>query len=245
MPLTANRELTYYASPELVEVGVDDNIVIYKGALVGRNRATGYARGLAAGDEFLGVAYRKADNTVAGHVPGGVSVMLHQNVDIVHALNGVAQADIGKDVYASDDQTLTLSPTGNSRVGRVVGVEKTNTARVRCEPLFGLGGALENAPIVTLADANVTLTLDHMNRVLLMGNTGARTVTLPPAATARAGAWFRLVKTTAAALAITIDPSGSELIDGGASFGGVDAQFDSVLVVCTGTDWIILSRDLA
>lgn len=245
MALTADRELKFFASQDLIEVGVDDNVKIYKGALVGRNRATGYARGLVAGDEYLGVAYAQADNTISGHTAGGVLVRLHQNLDIVHALGSVAQADVGKDVYASADDTLTLTPTGNSRVGRIVGVDSSGVARVRCQSLFSLGGALENGPIVSLADASATLTLDHVNRTLLIGNTAARTLTLPAAASVRGGGWIRVVKTSAAAFAVTLDGNASETIDGAATLATIDAQYDVALLLCTGSEWIVLSRDIA
>lgn len=245
MALTADRNLAFYASPELVDLPVDDNVVVYKGALVGRNRATGYARPLTAGDEFLGIAYHKADNTVAGHTAGGINVRLHQAIDIVHTLTGVVTADIGKDVYASADDTLTLTPAGNSHVGRIVAVDSTNLARVRCKPVMSLTGLLENEPVVELADADATLTLDHLNRTLLIGNTQARTLTLPAVATVRAGGWFRLVKTSAAAAAVTLDGNAAETIDGAATFAAVDAQYDVARVVCTGTEWVIVGRDIA
>jgi len=245
MALTADRNVEFYVSQELVDIPVDDNLKIYKGAFVGRNRSTGYARALAAGDEFLGLAYRLADNTVTGHAAGGINVRLHQAVDIVHALAGVTVGDMGKDVYASADDTLTLSPAGNSRVGRVVAVEGTGLARVRCKPVTQLSGVLENLPVIVLADANATLTLDHMNRTLLIANTTARTLTLPPAATVRAGGWMRVVKTSAAAAAVTLDGNAAETIDGATTFAALDAQYDVALLLCTGTDWIILSRDIA
>lgn len=245
MALTADRNVEFFTSADLVDLPVNDNVQVYKGSFVGRDRATGYARPLVAGDEFLGIAYRQADNTIAGHTAGGVRVRLHQAVDIVHALAGVTTADIGKDVYASDEETLTLTPTGKSRVGRVVAVEGVGVARVRCGPVMGLSGVLENAPVMTLADANATLTLDHMNRTLLMANSAARTLTLPPVATVRAGGWFRLVKTNATAAAITLDGNAAETIDGAATYAAVDAAYDCVLVFCTGTEWVILSRDIA
>lgn len=245
MPLTANREVPFYASADLIDVPMDDNVLIFKGALVGRNRATGFARALTVGDEFLGLAYKKADNTQSGHVAGGVNVRLHQAIDIVHALPSVATGDIGKDAYALDDSTLTLVGLSASRIGRVVGVEGTGVARVRIQPAASLSGVMENSPVVQMADADATLTLDHMNRTLLIANTAARTLNLPAAATARAGAWFRVVKTSAAAFAVTLDPSGAELIDGGATFAGVDAVNDTVLALCTGSAWIILSRDIS
>lgn len=245
MALSADRELAYYASAELIDVPVDDDVKIYRNAFVGRNRSTGYARPLEAGDEFLGIAYRAADNTVAGHAAGGVSVRLYQMIDVVHALSGVVLGDMGKDVYASDDETLTLSPTGNSRVGRVVGTDGTGVARVRCQPVAQLSGVLEGRPAMELADANHTLTLDHMNRVLLMGNTAARTLTLPPVATVRAGGWLRVVKTSADAAAITLDGNAAETIDGSATYTAMDARYDCVQLLCTGSEWIILSRDVA
>ncbi len=245
MALTANRNVEFYTSQELIDIPVDDNVKIFKGAFVGRNRSTGYARPLAAGDEFLGVSYRCADNTISGHAAGGIAVRLHQAVDIVHTLTGVVTGDIGKDVYASADDTLTLTPTGNSRVGRIVAVEATSTARVRCGPIASLSGGLENGPVVSLADASATLTLDHVNRTLLIANTAARTLTLPPAATVRAGAWIRVVKTSAAAEIVTLDGNGAATIDGAATYTGIDAAYDCVLMLCTGTGWIILSRDIA
>ena len=245
MALSTDREVKFYTSPELIDIPVNDNVTVYKGAFVGHDRSTGYARPLVAGDEFLGIAYRQADNTVTGHTAGGLNVRLHEQIDIVHTLTGVTVADIGKDVYASDDETLTLTPTGNSRVGRIVAVETTNVARVRCQPVSALTGVIENGPIITLADADATLTLNHVNRTLLMSNTQARTLTLPPVATVRAGGWLRLVKTSSDAAAVTLDGYSAETIDGAATLAAVDAQYDCVLLLCTGSAWIVLSRDIA
>lgn len=137
MALSANREVQFYATRELIDVPVDDNVRIYKGALVGLNAATGYVRPLMAGDAFAGVAYRQADNTVAGHTAGGLFVRLHQGVDILHALPGATQANVGALVYASADDTLTLTASGNSLVGRIVALEGAGLVRVRCQPVFG------------------------------------------------------------------------------------------------------------
>lgn len=245
MALTANRDVKYYVSQEQIVIPVDDNIVIYKGAFVGRNRSTGYARGLVAGDEFLGVAIEQVDNTISGHTAGGLSVKLQQQVDIVHTLTGVAQADIGKEAYASADDTLTLTPTGNSRIGRIVAVDASNLARVRAQSVFSLTGTLDNRGVVSLADASATLTLDHINRTLLIANTAARTLTLPPVASARAGASIRVVKTSAAAFAVTLDGNAAETIDGAATLATIDAQYDVAHLLCTSSEWIVLGRDIA
>ncbi len=135
MALSSNREVKFYTSQELIEIAVDDDVNIYKGAFVGVNSSTGYARPLTAGDDFLGVAYKQADNTVTGHTAGGINVRLHQSIDIIHTLSGVSATDIGSVVYASDDGTLTLTSTDNTRIGRIVAIEGTDMARVRCQPI--------------------------------------------------------------------------------------------------------------
>lgn len=245
MALSADRDVKFYASQELIELPVDDNVRIYKGAFVGRNRSTGYVRPLTAGDDFVGVAYQPADNTISGHTAGGIRVRLHQMVDIVHALSGVVLADVGKEVYASADDTLTLDSDGHSRIGRIVAVESTGVARVRCRPVSGCVGVLEGMPFVTLADESATLTLDHLNRTLVMANTEARTLVLPSASSARAGAWLRLVKTSAVAAAVVLEGHTVEKVNGSSTYSDVDAQYDSVLIMCTGTGWVVLSRDVA
>lgn len=138
MALSSSRELKFYTSQELVDIPVDDDVNIYKGAFVGANSLTGYARPLTAGDEFLGVAYKQADNTVSGHSAAGIDVRLHQSIDIVHTLSGAAVTDIGSVVYASDDETLTLTSSGNTRVGRIVAIEGTDLVRVRCQPIASM-----------------------------------------------------------------------------------------------------------
>lgn len=135
MALSSNRELKFYTSQELVDIPVDDNVNIYKGAFVGLNASTGYARPLTAGDDFLGVAYKQADNTIAGHTAAGINVRLHQEIDVIHTLSGVSATDLGSVVYASDDGTLTLTAGGNSRIGRIVAIEGTDLVRVRCQPI--------------------------------------------------------------------------------------------------------------
>ena len=245
MPLTANRDLKFFATAELIALPVDDNVRIYKGAFVGRNRTTNLARPLVAGDDFLGVAYNEADNTIAGHTAAGISVRLHQHIDINDILVGASAAEIGRPAYASDDGTMTLSPTGNSRIGRVVDSPASNEARVRCQPIATLTGVDDPDPILQLSDASQTLTLNHVNRVLLMPNSTARTLTLPPVATVRAGAWLQVVKTTAAVAAITLDGNAAETINGGATFAALDARYDSVKLICTGSEWIVVNRDVA
>lgn len=137
MALSANRDVKFYASQELLDLPVKDDVNIYKGAFVGVDSATGYVRPLVAGDAFAGIAYQQADNTGTGHANGAVRVRLHQHVDIVHAVSGATIADVGAAVYASDDGTLTTTEGSNTAVGTLVGIESSGIGRVRCTPTFG------------------------------------------------------------------------------------------------------------
>lgn len=92
--------------------------IIYEGAAVGEN-ASGYARPLVALDPFLGFAESKADNS--GGAAGAVNVRVRQRGKVQLAVAG-ATAITANDrplVYASDDNTFTLTNTGNTCIGRV------------------------------------------------------------------------------------------------------------------------------
>lgn len=101
---------------------------IYAGGFVGDD-AAGAARALVAGDPFYGVAESVADNS-AGAV-GAVRVRTLLEGKIVMAVTGVTGiGDIGASVYASADDTLTLTLTSNSLMGKVVDVVSGTTCVV-------------------------------------------------------------------------------------------------------------------
>lgn len=91
--------------------------IIFEGAAVGDN-ASGYARPLVAADPFYGFAIRKADN--AAGAAGDVNVHLHSEGLIQVPVVGVTGVgDVGTSVYASDDDTFTLTSTSNTLIGKV------------------------------------------------------------------------------------------------------------------------------
>ena len=92
--------------------------IIYEGAAVGEN-ASGYARPLVAGDPFLGFAKRTADNSAG--LAGAINVEVKRRGQVQLAVAG-ATAVTANDrplVYASDDDTFTLTASTNSIIGRV------------------------------------------------------------------------------------------------------------------------------
>lgn len=92
--------------------------IIYEGAAVGEN-ASGYARPLAAADPFLGFAVRKADNSVGAAGDINVSVKTKGRVQLAVAGATAITANDRSAVYASDDNTFTLTSTSNSLIGYV------------------------------------------------------------------------------------------------------------------------------
>lgn len=90
--------------------------IIYEGAAVGDN-GSGYARPLAAGDPFRGFAERKVDNSTGA--AGDLRVRLRRFGLIQLPIASLAITDVGKDVFASDDDTFTLTQGSNTRIGYV------------------------------------------------------------------------------------------------------------------------------
>jgi len=117
MTTLAQDQLRSYEIGDRNDVGVVAADIIYGGAAVGDN-GSGYARPLVAGDAFLGFATDKADNSAGA--AGAISVNLRSSGRIQLAIGSLAITDVGKPVYASDDNTFTLTATSNSAIGRVV-----------------------------------------------------------------------------------------------------------------------------
>jgi len=92
-------------------------------------------------------------------------------------------------------------------------------------------------PVKTIVAAT-TLTPNDSG-VILVGNTGTMTITLPPAAVS-AGVNYKFIKTTAAASAITLDGNASETINGATTSALMNAQWESTEIVCDGSAWYIV-----
>jgi len=129
MALSASRDLSHYVDQELRTYKVKGSTTIYKGALVGLS--SGYARGLVAADKFVGIAYEEVVNAGAD---GAKEIRVYTLGDFEHALSGVAQSNVSSAVYSSDDGTLTLTASGNSFVGILIGVPASGVALVRIDP---------------------------------------------------------------------------------------------------------------
>ncbi len=91
--------------------------IIYEGAAVGEN-ASGYSRPLVAGDPFQGFAVQQADNS--GGSAGDITVRTQAEGVAILYISGVAiTANDQAPVYASDDDTFTLTAGSNTLIGNV------------------------------------------------------------------------------------------------------------------------------
>ena len=89
--------------------------IIYEGAAVGLS--SGNARPLNAGDQFVGFCIQNVDNSTGS--AGDLRVQVKTHGEIQLAIGSLAATDVGKPVYASDDDTFTLTATSNSYIGKV------------------------------------------------------------------------------------------------------------------------------
>lgn len=115
---------------ELPMIGSD---IIYEGAAVGDN-GSGLARPLVAADPFLGFAERIADNSAGAASAKTVRVRTRGQVQIP-VTGASSTADVSETVYASDDDTFTLTSSGNTAIGKVARWVSGTTCIVAFEAL--------------------------------------------------------------------------------------------------------------
>jgi len=132
--LSANRVIPNVAQAYAAGTGVILDMQvgaleeIYQGSFVSLDAGDAYAAPLAAGEVCVGVSL---DRVTGGSSNGDNTCRVLTGGIVQHALASVAQADIGKYCYASDDNTLSLTSTSNSPFGRIINVPATGTAVVR------------------------------------------------------------------------------------------------------------------
>jgi len=116
---------------EVAALPVAASTKIYEGAMVGLT--SGYARGLVSGDQFQGHAISQADNSAVA-TDGAINVnVMAGRYQLQVTLTGVAVTDVGKAVFATADDTLSLTNSG-SFVGVVRRYVAANTAIVEFFP---------------------------------------------------------------------------------------------------------------
>ena len=118
--LAANKFRTYeiHGLEFDTDLPVIASDIIYEGAAVGEN-GSGYFRPLVAADPFSGFALMQANN--ADGAAGATNVHVRaKGVAILNVVGVTAVTDEGSTVYASDDDTFTLTVGSNSTIGKII-----------------------------------------------------------------------------------------------------------------------------
>ncbi len=132
MALSANRD-PQVRDDKLLSLPVEDDVHIYRGALVCVN-AAGYAVPAAdtAGYSFRGVAIEEVDNTLTGHSQGGKRVRVRRRCSAVFAKASAVRGDNNEIAYVSDDETVVLAGMENNiAVGEVIDLVDSSHVRVQ------------------------------------------------------------------------------------------------------------------
>jgi hypothetical protein len=140
MTLSTDLNLNRYVDQQMRTLAVKGGTFIYRGALVGLDRSIGYVRPLQATDQFQGIAYEQCDNLAGAN--GTHEVTLFTRGDFELALTGAARTHIGRPVFATDDNTLTLSGASASYVGQILDVPVSGRIILRIDPLRRLTGTV-------------------------------------------------------------------------------------------------------
>lgn len=93
--------------------------IVYEGAAVGESTTTGTGRPLAGGDGFMGFAVRRCDNAAGGAAARLIRVQTSGYVANLPVTGLDNINDLGAAVYASDDDTFTLTASGATQIGKV------------------------------------------------------------------------------------------------------------------------------
>lgn len=112
----------------IIDIGVAASTTIYKGSFVEPD-AGGDIIGTSTTAGTIGLALEKADNSSGADNDITCKVLVGGVIE--HTIGSATRADIGKIVYASDDQTLTFVATSNSKVGVCIGMNTAAEAIVQ------------------------------------------------------------------------------------------------------------------
>jgi len=131
------REYFFSGTPFTNELPVIAADIIYAGAAVGEN-GSGYSRPLVAGDPFQGFAEAIADNS--GGAAGDKTVFVKAKGLVLLPISAIGiTANDRALVYASDDDTFTLTASTNTLIGTVHRWVSTGLAVVEFDANWAAG----------------------------------------------------------------------------------------------------------
>lgn len=139
MSLIENKPMTFAQGKNSIPAGA--GVEVFHGAMISVSLGDsyvgkGYGRPLEAGETFVGHAMEYVDNTEGSDGDADIELRDGDSYRLVVPLSGVSQNDVGSYVYASSDETLTLTDSGNTLVGVVIRYRGTDEAEVLFVPFI-------------------------------------------------------------------------------------------------------------
>lgn len=216
----------------------------YPGCMMGV-AATGYAQKLddTAKLTFIGINAETTDIIGESTDSSGDRKI---NVDrpglFQMTISSAAITDVGKKVYALYDNEVSYSDgTYGNYVGRVFSYIDSTTVLVAppWSPFHDVACGY-NSVFSANAAAGTTLTRMDLNKIILVPNTAAVTITLPAVALCSPGDRLTFIKTTSDAFAFTLDGNASETINGATTLASGASQYETLTIVTDGAAWYTL-----
>jgi hypothetical protein len=214
---------------------VKASTTIYEGAFVGED-GSGYARGLVAGDRFLGIASAYVTNgTTAG--ANTVNVFTGRIRTVVSLVGTIK--DVKRAVYASADDTVTFVGVTNSYIGVVTRYVDATHMEIELRVLehdeFG------NNTVRETKSSAFTTDVTHSGKIIYVDTTAV--ITLMAVAT---GVTMTFVNAGAdGAVQITLDPNSNDNIHGAGYTAADNKDLVNTLATARRGDFITIAGGLA
>lgn len=232
--LATNKARTYELG-ERDDYPVIASDIIYEGAAVGVVKSSGHARPLTSVDTFGGFAVAKADNSNGSAAEINVNVIESGCVEL--SVSGVTVTDKRQPVYATDDDTFTMSPVGGVFVGFVkrfvssgVAIVDFNAATYR-DPWQHHG-------IREVISANKTLDAEDTGKLFWV-TADAVTITLPAIAAGLDGCVI-VNGGSYGTIAVTLSPDANDMILGPDISGSNDKDLINTKITAQRGDFVTI-----
>ncbi len=171
--LTADRVEGVPAHKQIIggahflQLPVAATTVIYKGGFVAVNASGDLVMYVApapaatqVGNRYIGIAQEHiASQTAAGDAKCSVQVSGY----VVYDLSAVAKADVGKPVFVSDDNTISIACSQNPLFGWITDLDSSGNAQIKMPGFWGSDSPLftRGSGLFDLASANERALIVH------------------------------------------------------------------------------------
>jgi hypothetical protein len=235
MATLAARKPRAYELGDKNDLPVIASDIIYEGAAVGIQASTGLARPLTSADRFAGFAEATADN--AAGAASAIYVSVYAAGEVQLPVSGALITDVGQPVYASDDDTFSLSPVGGVFVGFVKRFVSSGVAVVDFNA-HGYRDPYAARTVRETVSTNKTLDAEDTGKLFWV-DTDAITITLPAVAAGVFG--VQIVNGGGfGAVAVTISPNAADSILGPDITAADDKDLINTKATAKRGDYVVL-----